>query len=244
MPPYTRSAARRQALELYKNAVVSPSATGKGTHYRWTYSSDEELPTLSQSSSLETEASFDRPVTPDEDEDEESQFQRSPTACSIELSEERESLIVEDHRYGSVERAVMERMLVQLKEQKRAVEERVARRSEAAKALEHRNNLQPKSDRPDDSEAEEILNPVGPKLPRGIIGIGRNGTWVVDDVWRPKIVLSTNQLPSIRESGEGQEVQNVPLNKVIKEDLSRDPGLRKLTPLPSFVTGNGDVQMR
>jgi len=65
MSPYnTRSVARKQALETYKNTIASPSATGKGTHIRWTYSSDEEVPTLSHSNSLESEDSFGRPGTP------------------------------------------------------------------------------------------------------------------------------------------------------------------------------------
>jgi hypothetical protein len=238
MSPYnTRSAVRKQALEPYKNAIVSPSATGKGTHIRWTYSS-EEVPTLSHSSSLDSEASFDRPATPDQDEDDE--YQRS---SSVEIPDEPSSPIVQDDRYSAAERAVMERMLTELQQQKVVVEERAWRRSDGAKGPEHRHNLQVESNRPTNPRAEEVRTPLGPKLPLGIVGFGRSGTWVVDDVWRPEHAPSTNQLPSIRELEEEREVQNSLLN-ITQENLGGNAGFRTLTPLPSFVTGNEAAKTR
>ncbi|KAF9652733.1 hypothetical protein BDM02DRAFT_3108829 [Thelephora ganbajun] len=245
MHPYnTRSAARKQALAPYKNVIVSPSATGKGTHIRWIYPSDEEVPNLSHSHSLESEDSFDRPETPDQGEDE--GFQRSPTVRSVELADDdrRSSPIIEDFPYSAADQAITERMLAQLQQQKKAAEERMSRMADAAKAQEERNNLQPNSNRPGNSRAEEVLNLQGPKLPVGIVGFGRTGTWVADRIWRPNFVPSTDQLPSIREFGEEKEVQSSLPNNVTQEDLSRNPGFRMLTPLPSFVTGNGAAQMR
>ena len=175
-------------------------------------------------------------MSPDQDEDEE--FQRSPTACSIEISDERTPPTVEDHEPSAAERAVMERMLAQLQEQKKATEERAA-----AKALEFRNNPQPKSDRPTN---KELLDPSRPRPPLGVTGFGRTGTWVAENVWRPTFVSSTDQLPSVREVGEEEEVQDLPLNdvEVIQEDPGENPGFRMLTPFPSFVTGNGGAGMK
>ena len=208
MPPYnTRSAARKQALEPHENVVVSPSATGEGTHIRWIYPSSGEDPTLSQSNSLESD-SYDRPMTPDEDEDE----------------DEEEAL-----------RAV-ERMLAVLREQTMVIEERAAM-ADAAKTQKHCNKLQP------ESRTRGIRE--GPKLPLGVVGFGREGTWVVEDVWQPIIVPSTNQLPSVREFEEEQEAQaSVP--NIPQQDLQvgKNRVSRTLTPLPSFVTGSGVGQMK
>ena len=234
MPPYnTPNLTNEYGFESYKNAIASPSATGEGIHTRWIYPPNEKIPTLSHSGSLDSEASFDRPVTPDQDEGEE--FQGS----QIEIPDERASPIVEDYSYSPAERAVMKRMLARLQEQKRVVEERAARMADFVKAQERRNNLQPNSDRPG---AEEVTNLQGPKLPLGVVGFGREGTWVVEKAWRPSFVPSTDQLPSIREFEEEQVVQDPLLNNVTQEDLSsRKPDFRMLTPLPSFVTGNGGV---
>ena len=192
MSPYnTRSAARNQTIAPYEDMILSPSATGMGTHIRWIYSSDEGVPALSHPGSLESEASFDRPVTPDQDEVE--HFRRSPTACSIEIVNERGSPAVENHQCSPAERAFVVRMLAELQEQKKAIEELAARTAA---------NAQPEPDRPVD------LNVEGPKLPIGVIGFGREGTWVVENTWRPDFTLSTDQLPTIRESGE--EVEDLP----------------------------------
>ena len=234
MPSYnTPNLTNEYDFEPYKNAIASPSATGEGIHTQQICPLNGKIPTLSHSGSLDSEASCDHPVTPDQDEGEE--FQGS----QIEIPDERASPIVEDYSYSLAERAVMKRMLARLQEQKRVVEERAARMADFVKAQEHRNNLQPNSGRP---RAEEVTNLQGPKLPIGVIGFGREGTWVVEDVWRPSFVPSTDQLPSIREFEEEQVVQDSPLNNVTQEDLSsRKPDFRMLTPLPSFVTGNGGV---
>jgi hypothetical protein len=246
MPPYnTRSAARQRALEPYKNAIVSSSATGKGTHIRWTYSSGEEVPSLSASSTVESEASFDRPATPDQDED--NKFQRSPTACSVEISDDSASSVVEDDTCRAAERALVERMFAELQQQKKVAEERVMQNHklcDAAGGLDDYRNQQVRSNRPVNQSTGGIRNISGPKLPLGVTGFGRTGTWVVDDVWRPEFVSSTNRLPSIREFGEEQEVQSLLLSGVTQEDLRRGGSFGMLTPLPSFVTGNGDVRMR
>jgi len=235
MSPYnTRSAVRKQALEPYEgeNVTESPSATGKGTHIRWTYSSNE-VPTFAHSGSLEPGPSSNHPVTPDQGEDEE--FQRSPTTCSTEIPDEQASYIAEDYGYSAGEQDIMERMLAQLQGQKKAAEERAA-----AKALEHHDDPQLMSDR---STNRELSNQPGPKIPLGVTGFGRTGTWVAENVWRPAFVSSTDQLPSVREFGKEEEVQDPPPNNVAREDPSRNPGFRMLTPLPSFVEGNGGVEM-
>jgi len=234
MSPYnTRSEVRRQALEPYTNAVVSPSATGQGIHIRWNYPPNEEIPTF------ESEASTPHPTTPDQDGD--SEFQRSPTACSIEITDERASPVVEDVEYSAADRAFAERMLAELKQQKEVVEEHAARLLDPAKAQGNHPNPQANSNRSGDSSTVGVFS--GPKLPVGVIGLGRTGTWVVDELWRPEIVPSTNQLPSVREAGEAEVVENPLPNDATQEDLGeRDARLRMLTPLPSFV-GGGTVQM-
>jgi hypothetical protein len=245
MPPYnTRSAARRRALEPYKNATPTPtpSATSKRSRVRWADPLDdsEEVPTLSQSNSLESEDSLDRAETPDQDDDDE--FQRSPTVGSVEIPDEPAPPVIEDDRYGATERAVMERMFAELQEQKRVIEERAMKDLmllDTTEGPELHYNPQARSNRPTNPKVEEVHNFPGPKLPRGVIGFGRNGTWVVDDVWQPEHVPSTTQLPSIRESEEKQEVQKSSLDNVTREDVGRNAWLRELTPLPSFVTGNG-----
>jgi len=220
MSPYnTRSAVRKQVLESYEdeNATVSPSATGKGTHIRLMYSSDEEALTL------ECGPSIDRTMTPDQDEDE-----QSSTVCSTEIPDERGSPIADDHESSVAERAIMERMLAQLQEQKNAAEERAA-----ARAQEHHDNPQ------QDPRVMELPNPPGPRLPLGVTGFGRTGTWVAENIWRPTYVSSTNDLPSVREFGEVEGVQDSPPNNITQEVPGRNPGFRGLTPLPSFVNGDG-----
>jgi len=230
----TRSATRRQVLESYTNAIVSPSATGKGILIRWAYSSNDESPTL------ESESFTPRPVTPDQDGDE---FQRSPASSSIEITDERASPVVEDIEYSAADRAFAERMLLELQQQKEIVDERASRLLDPAKAQGNPLNPQASSNQSGDPGTRRVLS--GPKLPTGVIGLGRTGTWMVDEIWRPKFVPSTNQLPSVRESGEEEDVvENPPPNDVTQEDLGgRDTRLRLLTPLPSFVTGDGTVQM-
>ena len=235
MSPYnTRSAARRRALGIDENAVVSPSATGKGTHTRWTYS-DEVAPTLPTPTTREPEASFDRPMTPDQDEDEE--FQRSPTTCSVEIPNEPTSHTAEDNRPNTGEQAVVGRMFAQLQEQKKAAEELMMRNRVLADASGSYRSANPKA------QAHDLH---GPKLPPGVAGFGRNGTWIIDEMWRPEFAPSTDQLPSIHESGEEQEVQGqgLAISEATQEDLGRGAGLRTLTPLPSFVTGDGAARMR
>ena len=233
MSPYnTRSAARRRALGIDENAVVSPSATGKGTHTRWTYS-DEAAPTLPTPTTREPEASFDRPMTPDQDEE----FQRSPTTGSVELPNEPTSHTAEDNRPNTGERAVVERMFAHLQEQKKAAEELMMKNRVLADASGSYRSADPKA---------QTNNSHGPKLPPGVVGFGRNGTWIIDKMWRPEFAPSTDQLPSIHESGEEQEVQGqgLAISEATQEDLGRGAGLRTLTPLPSFVTGDGAARMR
>lgn len=194
MPSYnTRSAARKRALESCENAIASPSTTGKGANIRQTYSSNEEIPTISHSNTLESVTSFERPATPnqDEDEDEDEEFQRSPTTSSIDID------IAEDHQYSPADRAIIERMLAQLQEQKKVVEQRAA---DAARAFERRKKLQPKSGRPGDP-TQEVADLPGQKLPLGVARLGRTGTWVDEKIWRPNFVHSTTELPSIHEDG-------------------------------------------
>ena len=238
MPPYnTRSAARKRALERaqdpYKNA------TAKGTNVRLTQTPDE-VPTLVASKTLESEPSLDRPVTPDQD-DEDEEFQRSPTTCSTDLPDEPSSPIasgpiVTDDRYKAADKALAERMFADLQRHKRVAEDR----------LQHYRTLQVESNRPAGPRAK-IRSLPGPRLPVGVVSFGRTGTWVNEDVWRPNPTPSTDQLPSIREIGETQEeeVQNLLASKIIREDVGDGAGVfRMLTPLPSFVTGNGVTQTR
>jgi len=180
--------------------------------------------------------SSDRPVTPDQDEDEE--LQRSPTACSVELPDEHTPPIVNDESHSAADRTLAERMHIDLQERKMAAEAR----------LQHHRNLLSKSRRPANPRAEVARRPFGPKLPPGVVRITPTGTWVSDDndILRPGSAPSTTQLPSIREFGEEQMVQDLPPNPVAQENLSRGRGgvFRELTPLPSFVTRNGATQAR
>ena len=237
MPPYnTRSAARKRALERipepYKNA------TGKGTNVRRTPTPYEQVPTLTASNTLESEPSFDRPVTPDQDEEDE-EFQRSPTTCSVDLPDEpslpiASGSIVSDDSHRVADRALAERMLADLQQQKKVAEDR----------LEHYRQLQVESNRQAGPRVN-VLSLPGPKLPVGVASFGRTGTWVNEDAWRPNPTLSTDQLPSIREVGEEEEVQNLLVTKITQKDLGGRGGIfRVLTPLPSFVTGNGVTRAR
>jgi len=179
----------------------------------------------SRSVSLEPEVPLDQPVTPDEDEDERSW--RSPSADLIETADEQDSLEVENHLCSLDERASTECILAQLQEQKRVIEALAARMEDVTRG-------QPKPDQ------QVNRNRVGPNLPVGVVGLGREGTWVVEDPWQPIFTPSTNQLPTVREFGEEQGLKDLPLNNVTQEDRipSNNPHPRGLTPLPSFVSGN------
>lgn len=74
----------------------------------------------------------------------------------------------------------------------------------------------------------------GPKLPSGVTGLGPTGTWVVDDVWHADAVLSTDQMPSDRE----EEEHDTPIDEATQKGPASGQGVRLLTPLPSFVTGD------
>ena len=126
-------------------------------------------------------------------------------------------------------------MFAQLQEQKKAAEELMMKNRVLADASGSYRSANPKA---------QAYNSHGPKLPPGVAGFGRNGTWIIDEMWRPEFAPSTDQLPSIRESGEEQEVQGSAISEVTQEDLGRGAGLRTLTPLPSFVTGDGAARMR
>ena len=174
-------------------------------------------------------------MTPDQDEDEE--FQRSPTTGSVEIPNEPTSHTAEDNRPNTGEQAVVGRMFAQLQEQKKAAEELMMRNRVLADASGSYRSANPKA---------QAHNLRGPKLPPGVAGFGRNGTWIIDEMWRPEFAPSTDQLPSIHESGEEQEVQGqgLAISEATQEDLGRGAGLRTLTPLPSFVTGDGAARMR
>ena len=228
----SRSATPEQAPTPY--VTVSTSATGLGTHLLWVCPPDE-VPALSHPGSLESEVSFDRPVAPGQGEDE--YFQRSPTTSSIETVDEQEPHVVENPPCSLAERAIVERGLLRLQEQKRTIEERAARMAAATKG-------QSEPDRPVNRNIE------GPKLPIGVSGFGREGTWVVEDLWQPIVTPSTDQLPSVREFGEEEEVevllsnitqeeaQDLPPNDATQEKPTFNSRSRRLTPLPSFVSGN------
>lgn len=232
MPPYnTRSAARKRALEQ------ATKPYGNATSVRRTHT--PEVPTPTGSKTVEPELPLDRPVTPDQDEEDE-EFQRSPTTCSTDLPDEPSSPIVSipvisDHKRRAADRALAERMLADLKQQKRVAEDR----------LQYYHDLQVESNRPTGPRAK-IHNLPGPRLPVGVVSFGRTGTWVNEDVWRPNPTPSTDQLPTIREVGEEeQEVQNLLVSKITQEDLGgRVRVFGALTPLPSFVTGDGVTQTR
>jgi len=117
-------------------------------------------------------------------------------------------------------------MLARLQAQKQSIEERATRLEYEAKVLQQ---LRPKLNQPGNSAASEAQVVSGPKLPVGIIGFGRTGTWIADDNWRPEFIPSTNELPTIRRQGEEQEVQDSLLSKATEEDLSRNPDFRMLT---------------
>jgi len=219
MPSYnTRSATRKRTSAPHENVTVSPSGTGTETHIHPL----DEVP--SNPGSLES------PVTPDEDEDERSR--RSPSVDSIDIADEQESLEVEEHLCSLEERTITEHMLDHSNVQKRATETLAARMADTTEG-------QPKPNQPANH------NMVGPKLPRGVGGFGREGTWVVTDPWQSFLIPSTNQLPTVREPGEEQRVEDSPPNNVIQEDhipnsnpQIGNPRRRGLTPLPSFVSGN------
>jgi len=193
------------------------------------FSDSEQVPALSTAST-----SPHRPMTPDQDEDEIEEFQRSPTACSVDLPDEPTPSTVNDESHSAADRTLVERMHLDLQERKIAAE---------AHLQHHRNLLSNlKSNRPANPRADEEAHlPFGPKFPPGVIGFAREGTWVSDenDILRPESKPSTTQLPSIRGIGEvPHEVQDPPLNTVAQVHLSRGRGgvFRELTPLPSFVT--------
>ena len=232
--------------------VFTPSGTGKGTRNRWIHPSKEETPTLPTSNTPEPGPSFDRQVTPDQDDSEDDESRGSLSTCPTEIS---------DH----AELAVAKRMADLLQQQGRHAVER----------LQYYLSLQAQSDQPVNTGAETQLPPIepqlpdiepqlpdigpqlpdiepqlpdigpqlppiGPQLPPGVTGFGRNGTWLVDDIWQPDAVPSTNQMPTIREHEEGQEEREERVQPV-DAVVHRGPGRGRmlgLTPLPSFVTGN------
>lgn len=125
---------------------------------------------------------------------------------------------------------------------------KIANKRKAAIVVEERAarmRAQPLPDQENDSGDERATNPKGQKLPPGIIGLGRQGTWIVGDARRP--TPSTDQRPSVREFGKEQEMQDqtaqgLPLTGATQKDLGGNPRSGRLTPLPSFVTGYETVQ--
>ena len=215
----TRSAARKRNFAPHEDVTVSPSTTGTGTHIHPL----DEVP--SNPGSLEST------VTPDEDEDK--RPQRSPSVDSINIADEQDSLEVERHLCSLEGRTSTECLLNQSHEQKGTIEALTARMTDATKG-------QPKLGQP--TVNHDI---VGPKLPGGVVGISREGTWIAKGPWELFLVPSTNQLPTVREFGEEERVEDLPPNNVTQQDRIPNsnprvgnPRRRGLTPLPSFVSGN------
>jgi hypothetical protein len=151
----------------------------------------------------------------------------------------------EDPSYIEEEMRIMEREMARLEGQKNFI---ISRMEEEAIAHQQRDNHQPYPNRPENARVT-----LGPKLPAGVSRLGPHGTWVSDGFWRPDPVPSTTELPTIRQPWEEEEVVvevqaqvqaqvlPVPLNDVAQDGRYRDPRFRMLTPLRSFVTGDGSM---
>ena len=166
---------------------------------------------------------FNRPATPDQDEDDESQ--RSPTPTPVEIPDEPTlpPSIVEDDGHGASDQAPTDREWGGLQQRRGAVEERMRQR------LDHPAN--PKT-------GVSKRNPPTQRLPPDVIGLSRTGTWIIDEKWRPDRYERTEYVPPVREP---RKVQRSLVNEATQEDLGGGQGSRLLTPLPSFVTGDGSA---
>lgn len=154
---------------------------------------------------------------------------------------------LEDPSYIEQERRIMEREMARLEGQKIFI---TSRMEAEAIAYQQRVIHQPYPNPPANARVTS-----GPKLPAGVSRLGPNGTWVSDGFWRPDLVVSTTELPTIRQPWEEEEVvvqvqvqaqaqvQDLPvhLSDVTQDGRYRDPRFRMLTPLRSFVTGDGSM---
>jgi hypothetical protein len=66
--------------------------------------------------------------------------------------------------------------------------------------------------RQDNARAKETQVKMGPKLPVGVRRLGPQGTWVPDGFWREEPVVSTTELPTIRQPWEEVQVQELPVH--------------------------------
>lgn len=167
----------------------------------------------------------DRPQTPYSDDE-----GTSSAGYSTEV-DEGAGTSLEVHTWDARDRSIIEREMARLESRKKLIEERAEQMRDVVKAQGGHVAHTP----------EPIEPIIGPKLPVGIRGLGRNGTWVADTYWRSSPPKSTTELPTIREPLEEQEgphVQSFPVEEDTRERSDGHSGFGRLTPLPSFVTGD------
>jgi hypothetical protein len=146
--------------------VVSPSATGEGTHTRWIYlTSTDSTPDLlnevgsgSVSPTTSTSSYPETPLTPQEEE-----------------------IAMRGWRALQLHKAASEEI------------------------QQHWSNCGEQTDDDDEMSTEQVIaiDYQGHPLPKGIKGLGPEGTWIITDRWRPRASTddpaSTKLLPSIHE---------------------------------------------
>lgn len=221
------------ALTLFSAQPTVDRMSPHSPHTATFPETSEETLSHSNSGLLESEDSFDRPVAPGQQD--ENDFQRASSFCASDASDvdERVSLGSELSIYREADGVVIQRAMDQLKEIEELNFERLRRLKEEA----IRQGLL--QSEPDQQEGTSKVS--GSKLSGGRARLlGPNGTWVDDGRRGP----STNELPSVREDKEKlEEVPNTwPFKSVSEEDLSgMDPRLSgRLTPVTeSFVPWDG-----
>jgi hypothetical protein len=210
MPPRTpRSSTRRQVAETNKDLTDSRSTTGKETRVRRAHPPYIRRPIIPDSHSFEFAHSSDRSETPHSDDEDGSQGY--PTDQSTEISDADEGATTPRRvctEWSTTDQAIVERELARLEAQKRSIKERMSRMKNLVDSRRQHRNHEP--------EPTQLDRPVeGPKLPVGVLGFGRQGTWMHDDSWRPNAPTpSTTELPTARDPRrrDEQEVEDLLFN--------------------------------
>jgi hypothetical protein len=212
--PCTRSTTRRNQA-AGNNVTVSPSATGHGTHIHWRYpehpiTSSLAVPDLSQSGSSSSDNSFTQtPATP-------------PSAsASAEAAFDYVSLS---------ENRIISCGMRALQAHKQASDERV-------RQWNNEGDYFADEDIPEDDKEEEEVRAAGLQLPRGIKGLGPEGTFLVSDEWHTRPSendkATTDQLPVVNK--EYMEVENI--SPGVPQGGQADDVVAATGGLPEFVGG-------
>jgi len=190
MPYNTRSTTHRKHEEA-GDVTVSPSATGKGTHIRWNYTNTNTpllfaTPELSNYQNSGSDSSFTSfPATPP-----------NINGDNRNRSMEQKDIM---SAFAARDMETARRGMIALQAHKTMTEE----------ILQGWNNGG--EEYSDDEVIEELLatDNQGRALPKGIKGLGPNGTFLISDTWHPSPSeddpATTDQLPTIRED-EGMDV--------------------------------------